>query len=220
MTSEGLADLLRAAVAGDFPAPDGEVELVAEPVGRAHAVVAFSAHFVVCAPVDEPWLAQHLPDQSYTASHAPAFLLALARRLDADIGALDAVLAADGPIEEGRAVDLDQVDDRDHTRVRRALRYRDDVEVWRTPDERGHLVLGRGLAGRLEASFEVAPAARGHGLGAALASAARRRATPDDPVFVQVSPGNVASLRALLAAGYRPVCSEVLLPPASPGTLL
>ncbi|HXM55375.1 MAG TPA: hypothetical protein VOB72_08295, partial [Candidatus Dormibacteraeota bacterium] len=33
-----------------------------------------------------------------------------------------------------------------------------------------------------------------------------------EPVFVQVSPGNAASLRVVLAAGYRPIGSEVLLP--------
>jgi len=29
-------------------------------------------------------------------------------------------------------------------------------------------------------------------------------------LFAQVSPGNVASMRAFLAAGYRPLCAEVL----------
>jgi len=29
-------------------------------------------------------------------------------------------------------------------------------------------------------------------------------------LFAQISPGNVASLRAFLAADYRPVCAEVL----------
>jgi RimJ/RimL family protein N-acetyltransferase len=71
-------------------------------------------------------------------------------------------------------------------------------------------MLGRGLAGRWEIAFEVEPEARGRGLGTALASAGPWLA-PGDPVFAQVSPGNVASLRVLLAAGYRPIGSEVLL---------
>jgi hypothetical protein len=33
----------------------------------------------------------------------------------------------------------------------------------------------------------------------------------DEPLFAQVTPGNVASVRALLAAGYTPIASEVLL---------
>ena len=45
---------------------------------------------------------------------------------------------------------------------------------------------------------------------------ARRRGTrlvPDEPVWAQVAPANTASLRAFLAAGYRPVAAEVLFGP-------
>lgn len=216
MTRDGLWAVLVAAAQGVFPPPDGNVDLVVEPIGPAHAVLAFSAHFVVCAPVDRDWLARRLAHDDFTASHDPVFLLDLAARLDAEIGALDAVLAATGPAPaSSEAPALVEVADRDHPRVRRALRYRDRVRAWRTTDGDGLLVVGRGLAGRQEASFEVPPTARGRGLGRGLAAAARSLATPEDPMFVQVSPGNVASLRAVLAAGYDPVCSEVLLPPAS-----
>lgn len=218
MTPADLQARFREAVAGTFPADDGTVELVAESVGQAHAVVAFSAHFVVCAPVTRDWLDVVVPPDDFAATHHPDFLRALADRVGADIGALDVVLASDQPaLGPHDDLGLVEVDDRDHPRVRRSLRYRDDVRVWRTPDGGGHLVVGRGLVGRREAAFEVAPTARGRGLGLALAQAARVDATPEDPVFVQVSPGNVASLRATLAAGYRPMCSEVLLPPRVPG---
>jgi GNAT superfamily N-acetyltransferase len=96
----------------------------------------------------------------------------------------------------------------------RALRYRDEVRVWRTPDGAGHVLVGRGLAGRWETAFEVEPAARGRGLGRRLAAAATGLVPPGEQVWAQVAPGNAASLRAVLAAGYRPVCAEVLLPPA------
>ena len=33
----------------------------------------------------------------------------------------------------------------------------------------------------------------------------------DQPLFAQVTPSNVASVRVLLAAGYAPIASEVLL---------
>ncbi len=56
-----------------------------------------------------------------------------------------------------------EIEARDHPRVVRALRYRDDVRVWRTPHGDGHLLVGRGLAGRWEMAFEVEPAARGPG---------------------------------------------------------
>ena len=93
----------------------------------------------------------------------------------------------------------------------RARRYRTDVRAWTS--EHGILVLGRGLAGRWEAAFEVDEAARGHGHGRALAAAARHLVPDNRPVWAQCAPGNASSLRALLAAGYKPVGSEILLLP-------
>src|SRR4029453_16645785 len=52
-----------------------------------------------------------------------------------------------------------------HPRAARAQRYRRDLRVWTDPDGAGVLVLGRGLAGRREVSFEVDPARRNRGLG-------------------------------------------------------
>ena len=43
-----------------------------------------------------------------------------------------------------------------------------------------------------------------------MAAAAVTLVPEGEPLFAQVSPGNVASVRAFLAAGYRPICSEVL----------
>jgi hypothetical protein len=43
-----------------------------------------------------------------------------------------------------------------------------------------------------------------------MADAARTFGPPAEPLFAQVTPGNAASLRAFLAAGYRPIGSEVL----------
>ena len=99
----------------------------------------------------------------------------------------------------------------DHPRVERALLHRSGVRVWGTPDGAGLLTLGRGVAGRWEVSLEVDPACRGRGLGTALARAAR--SLVNGPLWAQVAPANVASLRAFLAAGYRPVGAEVLFGP-------
>jgi RimJ/RimL family protein N-acetyltransferase len=60
----------------------------------------------------------------------------------------------------------------------------------------------------MEVAIEIEPAYRGRGLGRQLAQAALAL-VEDGLLFAQVSPGNVASLRAFLAAGYRPICSEV-----------
>src|SRR5207245_372679 len=76
----------------------------------------------------------------------------------------------------------------------------------------GVLVLGRGLTNRWEMAYEVDEAARGRGLGRALATAARTLLPPGTPIWAQVAPGNAASLRATLAAGYTPVGAEVLFP--------
>jgi GNAT superfamily N-acetyltransferase len=97
--------------------------------------------------------------------------------------------------------------------VLRALRYRSDVRVWATPDGAGLLTIGRGVAGRWEVSLEVAPEARGRGLGTALAAAAPGLTPDGEPLWSQVATANVASLRAFLAAGYRPVGAEVLFGP-------
>ena len=91
-----------------------------------------------------------------------------------------------------------------------ASRYRTDLSVWTDPSGAGVLVIGRGLAGRWEMAFEIDPAARGNGLGRRLAATAPTVLGVGEPLFAQVSPGNSASVRAVLAAGYQPVGSEVL----------
>ena len=87
-----LYDELTAAAAGRPPKPDGSVRVLPQD-GPAAGVVAFSAHFVVCADVDPVWVAETLPPGDYSAPHGARFLVALADRIGSDIGALDVVLA-------------------------------------------------------------------------------------------------------------------------------
>jgi GNAT superfamily N-acetyltransferase len=122
---------------------------------------------------------------------------------------LDAVLVAPPP-PAAPDLELRQVPAREHPRVVRALRHRTGVRVWQTPDDAGLLTLGRGVCGRWEVALEVTPAARGRGLGTALAAAAPALVPAGAPLWAQVAPANTASLRAFLAAGYRPVGAEVL----------
>jgi GNAT superfamily N-acetyltransferase len=138
------------------------------------------------------------------------FLAALADRVGYEPGVLDAVLVA--PPSETSCLELSPAE-LDHPRVERAHLHRADVQVWTTPDECGLLTVGRGVAGRWEVSLEVQPRARGRGLGTALARAARSLVPAGGPVWAQVAPANLASLRAFLAAGYRPVGAEVLFGP-------
>jgi RimJ/RimL family protein N-acetyltransferase len=107
-------------------------------------------------------------------------------------------------------VELIAVAESEHPRVARALRYRRDVRAYETPDGRGVVVLGRGITGRWEIAFEVDPAAQGTGLGRALAAAGVRLLPEGTPVWAQVAPGNAASMRAVLGAGFRPVGAEIL----------
>ena len=99
--------------------------------------------------------------------------------------------------------------DAGHPRVARAMRYRTEVRAWQAPG--GVVVVGRGVAGRWEAAIEVDPGGRGRGLGRELATAARHLVPDGAPVWAQIAPGNAASVRAFLAAGFAPVGGEALL---------
>jgi L-amino acid N-acyltransferase YncA len=70
------------------------------------------------------------------------------------------------------------------------------------------------VAGRWEAAIEVDPQCRGNGLGSRLASAARHLVPDRAPVWAQIAPGNAASVRAFIRAGFRPIGAEALLTPA------
>jgi GNAT superfamily N-acetyltransferase len=206
-----LLDVLHGAARGRPPAPDGAVDVVGPPPGRAQAVVAFTAHHVVAAAVEPDAVLARLPADDLSAPMSPPFLRWLGQRLGARQGILDMVFVALSGDTASSAVDLDRRDGLEsHQRVERAMRYRDDTEAYEERGGRGVVVLGRGLAGRLEMAFEVGPRWRGEGWGRRLAAAARDLAPPDEPLYAQVSPGNVASVRAMLAAGYRPIGSEVL----------
>jgi len=211
-----LLDLLQDTAFGRFPPTDGAVTVYPEEYGPTAAVLGFTAHFAVCAPVDPAWVHAQLPDGDLSAPLGARFIVALADRLGAHIGASDAVLTALAT-GGGSGLDLEPVDASEHPRALRAHRYRDDVRVWTTPDRLGTVLLGRGVAGRWEVSFEVDPSARGRDRGCSLVRAVLGLLPARTPVFAQVTPGNAASLRSVLAGGFRPVGSEVLLPiPGAP----
>ncbi|MPZ27985.1 MAG: GNAT family N-acetyltransferase [Micromonosporaceae bacterium] len=206
----GLAALLDRIERGGRLPTDPWRSLVPAPAPDTAAVVAFPDHVVVAADVDEPWVRERLPDGDLSAPLNPPFLGALAERLGRRVNCIDGLYLA--PAVEGPPdLPLRDAPDLDHPRVRRARRYRPRVRVWVV--DGGVLVLGQGLAGRWEVAVEVDPTHRGRGLGRSLASAARHLVPEHRPVWAQVSPGNAASVRAFLAAGYRPVGAEALLVP-------
>ncbi len=190
----------------------GEVSLLAGPPGAAvAAVLGFTAHHVIAADADPEWLTTQLSDREMSRPLNPRFLVALGEHLEARPGGQDTLLVADALGAQTHKFGIAVVADpagQTHPRVDRALHYRDDVTVARAPG--GLLTLGRGLAGRWEISVEVEPARRGNGIGRALAEQGRGLIPPDALLWAQVHPANVASMRAFLAAGYRPVGAEVL----------
>jgi hypothetical protein len=125
------------------------------------------------------------------------------------IGSLDVLLVRHGA-GNGHATGAGHAND--HPRVSRAHRYRHDVRTF--GDEAGVVLLGRGVADRLELALELFDhTEHGRGHGRRLIDVGLRAAPRTEPVWAQVAPGNAASLRAFLAAGFIPVGAEVLLNP-------
>jgi GNAT superfamily N-acetyltransferase len=220
--SAELAELLADVASGHPPPADGRLEIVAPSRPGEAAVLGFCAHHVVVAEGVEVETVRMLPGADDLSDRfSPPFLAGLCALLGGRrVSAIDAVMvaaprAASGGLPDG----LVEVTAREHPRVARALRYRRDVRAWACPggESAALVLLGRGLGGRLETAFEVAPEARGRGLGRRLAAAAVDLAAvlaPNEPVWAQVAPANVPSMRVLLDAGYRPVGAEALLIPA------
>lgn len=206
-----LLAILHAAARGQFPPGDGSTTHLRSPASPADGVFAFFGHHVIASDVDPSFVEKWTSRDPFALSDV-RFLAALADLLGVAPGIYDAVFAAigEGASEvEGLAETLD----RSHLRVVRAFRYRDPatIRVYTYDSGAGTLVRGRGVAGRMEAAYEVDPSARVRGIGRRLIDAARMLAPVDEPVFMQVSPGNVWSMKALAhVEGWTSVGSEVL----------
>lgn len=212
MGGHPVARLLDEVAAGRFPVPDGSVTILPQPSPRYAGVFAFTAHSVIFADADPAWIAGQLPPGDLAAPILPPFLQALSARTHRRVNSIDMLCVA-ASLPGPPAVRLSSAAGAAHPRVARALRYRDDVRVWATAG--GVVLVGRGVAGRWEAAIEVDPASRGHGLGRELAAAARHLVPSGAPVWAQIAPGNAASVRAFLAAGFAPVGGEALLLPVA-----
>ncbi|MFF4503848.1 GNAT family N-acetyltransferase [Streptomyces sp. NPDC001401] len=204
-----LRDILDAAARGVFPPADGRTTVVPQACARDAGVVAFTAHSVVFTDEDPRWVYDTLDAldcDALAATMNPVFLAAFMERTGRTSETIDAMLVG-SPLPGGPPLALKEITDAGHPRIRYARGRRDDVRAWTA--ERGVLVMGRGIAGRLEVSVEVDEGVRHRGLGRLLVTAARHLAP--EPLWAQVAPGNARSMRAFQAAGYRPVGAEVLL---------
>jgi hypothetical protein len=206
-----ILDLLCAAARGTFPPEDGVTEVVGAVAGAGAAVLSFTAHHVVAVDVPADEVHAVVDPTNLNGPVAPGVLAWLAERTGLRAGSLDVVLAWVPERAVSPSVAVREVDAGDHPRVVRARRWRRDLRVFAGDD--GMVVIGRGLAGRLELSVEVAADRRDRGLARRLVPAALAAAAPDEPVFAQVAAANAASLRALQPAGFAAVGAEVLFAP-------
>jgi GNAT superfamily N-acetyltransferase len=200
-----LLTLLHDAASGRFPPPDGGVTVVPPYADHLTAVVAFTGHAVIAAPVARDEALQQGAD-GFGGVFDPPFVTWLSGRSGAP-GVIDVTLArrgAGGPPRLAVRIDCE-----DHQRVRYARVLRRNVRVF--GDARGLVTLADGLAGRLELSVEAEPAYQGTGSGRSLIEDALTLVPPDQWVFAAVSPGNARSLRAFLGLGFQPLGSELII---------
>ena len=206
--SHPLERVLAQAVAGRFPLADANAEIVAPSDDGREAVLALTAHaFVATALPAREVLARQIDGLGRAVE--PEFLLWLAGR-GGFVGSHDVVV---GRLAAGGSADLVATDRlADHTRVRLARSRRADVRVFEDPV--GLVTVGRNAFGWLEMSVEVSPELRSAGHGRRLIRKALHVPASGEPLFAHIAPGNAASLRAFLAAGFRPLGSIVMIRPA------
>jgi hypothetical protein len=206
-----LAGLITAAAAGRFPDPDGSWERVPPWRPGLEAIFSFTAHavFAVAADISDRRIAS-LGADGLGGAHDPRLITALAGP-DGWIDALDMLLAGRGTGRPGRRPPrlVDRPDLAAHPRARFAARIRDEPRVLGYPDPRRSALatISRGIAGLTELSFEIEPERRGQGGGAALAADALSALPAGQLAVAAVAPGNAASVRALLSAGFVPLGS-------------
>jgi GNAT superfamily N-acetyltransferase len=230
-----LARLITDASAGRFPAADGGWRRV--PVWRPglEGIIAFTGHAVLTVAPDIA--SERLVDlgvDGFGGAHDPRLITALAGP-DGWIDSLDVLMTGRGTGSAGgsgtgpggspgdladrraggadnRARLVDRPDLATHHRALFAARIRDRFRILGYPDPRRSAlaIVSTGLAGLTELSFELEPERRGAGRGAALIRDALTAIPAGRLVVAAIAPGNAASLRAALTAGFSPVGSMQL----------
>lgn len=206
-----LVAILARGAGGEFPAADGTTDVLPPDDDGTIAVVSFTGHAYVLADVDPADVASRQSDDAgggFGGALAPLLVQWLAGP-DREIGSIDVVLVARGRGSGAQGL-IRREDHLDHPRVQRALGHRREVQVFGNDD--GLAILGCGLVGRRELSVELfAPDNTGVGAGRRLIAAGLGLVSSDEWCWAQIAAGNTRSLRAFLANGFVPVCSEVLI---------
>lgn len=214
-----VADVLTGMAAGDPPPSDGQVEVLPSlGPGVDDVVLATDGHLLITTELSADEVHDRFRPSAYTKWCHPTPLLWLCERTGRTPGTSD-LLFVSQPLDGPPTIDLVSAGG-DHPRLAEGRLRRHEQRQWRTRDGSGMCSVARGVARRWELAYEVEPSARGRGLGAGLACSARHQVPDGEPLWAQTAPGNVASVRALLGAGFVPVGGEILLlapPPALEG---
>jgi GNAT superfamily N-acetyltransferase len=215
-----LAGLITAAAAGQFPAADGGWRRVPPWRPGLEAIISFTGHAVFAVGPDIPsHLLASLGADGFGGAHDPRLITALAGP-DGWIDSLDVLMAARGTGRpRGMPALVDRPDLASHPRAAFAAGLRDQLRIMGYADPRRSAlaIVGEGIAGLAELSFEVEPGHRGKGGGARLVRAALSAVPSGRLVLAAVAPGNAASLRALLAARFQALGSLQLFRRAGAG---
>jgi hypothetical protein len=205
--------LLVEAIDGTFPRPEGGWHRVPPWRDGVEAVLAFTGHAVLAVAPDvgdERLVA--LGVDGFGGAHHPRVLLDLAGP-DGWIDSLDALTArraTGGPSPLVARPDL-----AGHPRVAFATALREDTRVFGRPDPRSTSLatVSRGIGGLCEISVELDERERGHRAGSEFVEQAVTTAPAGEVVLAAIAPGNAASLRAFLRAGFSVLGSVQLLRP-------
>jgi hypothetical protein len=209
VTPHPLGVLIAAAASGQFLPVDGAWHRVPPWRPQLEAIVAFTGHAVLAVSDEttDDVLAALGPD-GFGGAHDPRLVAALAGP-GGWIDSLDVLLARRGTgTAPGASRLVPRPDLAGHPRVLFAREHRDDVRVLGYPAVTRSAVatLSRGVGGLCELSVEVDVPHRG-GSGARLIEDAISSVPEGELVVAAAAPGNAASLRALLTAGFIPLGS-------------
>ena len=204
-----LGELIIAAAAGQFPDPDGGWRRVPPWRPGLEAIVSFTGHavFAVAPDIPDHRLAA-LGADGFGGAHDPRLIAALAGP-EGWIDCLDMLMAGHGTGGAGAPPLVDRPDLATHPRAKFATQIRSGLQVlgYRDPARSALAIISQGIAGLTEVSFELESGRRGRGGGSKLAADALSMIPAGHVAVAAVAPGNAASVRALLTAGFVPLGS-------------
>jgi hypothetical protein len=203
-----LAQEIQDAAGGRYPPVDGGWHQVPQWRPGLAAVLAFTGHAVFAVDRLDAARLNELGADGYGGAHDPRVILEVAGPAGG-IDCLDMLTATRGT--GGGSALIPRPDLAEHPRVRLARGIRNDVRILGYPESTTVVTISSGVAGLTELSFELDPRLRGRGGSGAVLADALALIPAGELVIACVAPGNVASLRTVLRAGFVPLGSIQLL---------